>query len=249
MKGTLLTILVGFLFLASIASAAVLEVGVKEKIEANLSSMTFDNSSNMVRFSFEVYNTGSVPYKARIKDDVSNSDDVVFSGWSQESDLMPGDKKDFDIYWYASSAGDYSSKVKIYFGDDVKEYKKVDLTVSDYKEPEDVFNISNFRTYDNYVVFDLSSKEDAENVVIIPQKYTPGWIFEQREIENMSQNSSKTVVLNYQPALWLPSNVSIGIASDNGKYYSERMLEMEKAGGIASLFYYIVDSLKIAFSK
>lgn len=247
MKGPL-AILTAFLFLASLASAAVLEVGVKEKLDANLSSMIYDNSSNFVKFSFEFYNKGSVPFKARIKNEISGND-TVFVGWSQEKELMPGDKKSFEIYWYASSAGDYSSKIKAYYGNDIKEYKSFDIAISNYIEPEDVFNISSFRTYDSYVVFDLTSSKDVENVVVIPQKYTPGWIFEQKEIVNMSQNSSRTVVLNYTPSLWTPSNVTIGIVSDNGKYYTEKDVEMDKSTGLAGLFYYVIDSLKIAFSK
>jgi hypothetical protein len=249
MKKTILTILLVFLFLVGAANAALLEVGVKEKIEANLSSIVYDNSSNLVKFSFELYNTGSIPYRARIKEEISNNSDTIFSGWSQEKELMPGDKTSFDIYWYVSSTGDYSSKTKVYYGTDVKEYKKVDLAISNYVKPENVFKISSFRTYDNYVVFDIASSKDVENVVIVPMKYTPGWIFEQGYISNMSQNSSRTVILNYYPALWMPSNVTIGIVSNNGTYHAEETMGMDKIGGIAGLFYSIIDSLKIAFSK
>ena len=238
-----------FLIFANIASAAVLEVGVKENLETELISLTFDNSSNEVKFSTEFYNTGSVPYKARIKNEVFNGEELVFSGWSQEEDMMPGDKKTFSMYWYAGSAGDYSSKIKVYFGDEIKEYKKVDVLVMNYVEPEDVFEVSNFRTYDDYALFDVTSRVDAENVVVVPNDYIPGWIFEQAEIGNISQNSSKLAVIKYKPSLWVPSNISLEIMSDNGKYYSEKTAEMKKEEGLAGLFYYVVDSLRISFSK
>jgi hypothetical protein len=249
MKRAFLIAAVCFLFLIGVASSAVLEVGVNEKLESNMSSLVYDNSSNLVKFSIELYNTGSVPFTARIKNEISDNNDLIFSGWSQEEGMMPGDKSMFDIYWYANSTGEYFSKLKVYFGNDLKEYKKFSLRISNYSEPEDAFDIKNFRTYDNYVVFDLESGVDAENIVVIPEEYTLGWIFEQKEIANMTQNSSKTVVLDYYPSLWIPSNISIGIASDNGKYYTEKTLEMKKIGGITGLFYYITDSLKIAFFK
>jgi hypothetical protein len=244
-----LIVMVCFLFLVRAASSAVLEVGVNEKLESNISSLLYDNSSNLVKFSVELYNTGSVPFMARIRNDISNNSDLIFSGWSREEDMMPGDKKTFDVYWYADSAGEYFSKMKVYYGNEIKEYKKFSLYISNYSEPEDAFDIKNFRTYDNYVVFDLESKVDAENIAVIPGLYTLGWIFEQKEIANMSQNSSKTIVLNYYPTIWIPSNITIDIASDNGKYFTEKTLEMDKISGIAGLFYYITDSLKIALSK
>lgn len=248
MKALVLT-LACFLFLVNIASAALLEVGVKEKLEATMNSILYENSSNTVRFSFEFYNTGSVPYKARIRNDVSNGNVTIFTGWSQEKDMMPGDKKTFDIYWYADSVGDYSSKVRVYFGNEVKEYKKVDLTISDFVDSEDVFEIRDFRTYDNYVVFDIMSTEDLESLVIIPQKYTAGWVFEQKELVNVSKESWKPVTINYYPSLWNPSNISLGIVANNGKYYSEKELEMKKIGGITGLYYYITDAIKLAFFK
>jgi len=242
-------ILICFLFLIGIAYSAVLEVGVAEILDGNISSINYDASSNVVRFSIEFYNIGSIPYKARIKTEIFDNSDLIFSGWSQEKDFMPGDKKTFDTYWYSNCIGDYFAKLKVYFGNEIKEYKKFGFSVSEYVTPKDVFDIKYLRTYDNYIIFDVKSKEDVNNLRVIPNEYTSGWIFEQKEIGNIYGNRSKLVVLNYYPTLWKPSNVSLILVSGEGNYYTEKRVEMMKVGGLTGLFYYVIDSLRMAFFK
>jgi hypothetical protein len=89
----------------------------------------------------------------------------------------------------------------------------------------------------------------VENVIIMPKQYKYGWIFEQKKIDNITKDSSKLVILPYYPTLWMPTDVTLAIASDNGKYYTEKTVKMEKNEGLAGLFYYIIDSLRIAFFK
>jgi len=249
MNKTFFILAVCFLLAIKTAHSSTVDVGVSEVLEGNMISMDVDSSSNLVKFSSEFYNMGSVPYKARIKTEIYNNTHLIFGGWNDEKDFMPGDKKMFDSYWYANAAGDYFVKIKVYFGNDIKEYKKVGFSVENIADSEDIFGIKNFRTYDNYVLFDLESSEDANNIVIIPFQYKAGWIFEQKVIENMAKDSSKYIMLNYYPSLWSPSTVKLAIASDNGKYYSEKTLEMNKITGLTGLFYYITDTIKYALFK
>jgi len=211
--------------------------------------LNYDSSSNIVKFSIEFYNTGSIPFNARIKTEILNESDIIFSAWGREMEFMSGDKKVSDIYWYASNAEDYFAKLKVYFGNDVKEYKSFPFSVKDIVEAEDVFEIRNLRTYDDHIVFDISSRKDVENVIVIPKQHTPGWIFEQVEIDKIAGNSSEFVVLNYLPTIWRSSNISLEIVSDKGKYRTEKIVEMSKGEGLIGLLFYAVDSLRIAFLK
>jgi hypothetical protein len=238
-----------FLLLVNIAYSALVEVGIAEVLEGNISSINYDVTSNLVKFSFEFYNTGSIAYNSRIKLEVYNDTDLLFIGWGPELEFMSGEKKVSDIYWYANNIGDYSAKLKVYFGNEIKEYKKFDVPVSEYIEPEDVFEIRNMRTYDDHIIFDVYSVEDAENVVVIPKQYTPGWIFEEAEIDSIASNSSGMVVLNYYPTVWKPSNVTIQVVSDQGAYYTEERAEMVKEEGLLGLVYSLIDNLRIALFK
>ena len=249
MKKVALIFIVCSLLLTSLAYSASVEIEVSEVLEGKLIAVSYDNTTNLINISTEFYNTGSIPYNARVETQILKDDEIVFSGWSQEKEFMPGDKHSFYNYWYADSPGDYSLKLKIYFGNEIKEYKKVDFIVSKIKDSEDIFEITKFRTYDDFVIFDIKSKENANNVVIIPSGYTTSWIFEQKVIEDLAANVSKTVLINYYPGPWMPSSLELSVISDKGKYYSADSLEMNKIEGLTGLYFYVTDMIRYAFFK
>lgn len=245
MKKLLLIVILCFLILIKFAFSTSLEVDISEDIKSKIIYETQNISFNVVKFSTEFYNTGSIAYNARARIFVYNNSKLIFSGWSQENFLMPGDKKTFDVYWYADSLGNYESKLRMYFGNEIVENNKTEFQIDETLIPEDVFEIYNFRTYDNYVIFDIKSKKDATNVIMIPYKYVSGWIFEQKTIENIKKDSIKTIKIPYYPTVWKPSNITLVITNENGKYYSEKTVEMKKETGILKVIYNILDSLKL----
>lgn len=247
MKRILLGLLIFLTVFISVSYSSLIDVQITEILMGNLTAITYDNSSNSVKLVSEVYNTGSIGYKNRVRMEVFNDSKLIFTGWSKEKVLMPGDKKTFETYWYEQN-GVYSIKMRMYFGNEIKEVKTFDLKLDNYKQPEDVFEITGFRTYDNFIVFDVKSKMDVENVVIMPSQYRYGWVFEQESIESMSANVSKAVKINYHPTVWSPSGMSIRIVSDEGVYYSEEAFEMNRETGLMGALYYLLDSLKLALS-
>jgi hypothetical protein len=215
---------------------------IKSKIILENNTVSF----NIINFSTEFYNIGSIPYNSRARIYIYNNENkLIFSGWSQEKTLMPGDKKTFDIYWYTNYSGDYKSKLRFYFGNEIIESEKKEFQINETLISEDIFEIYNFRTYDTYVIFDIKSKKDAKNIIIIPYKYVPGWIFEQEIIDSIKKDYIKTVKINYYPTVWKLSTLKLSIAAENGNYYSEKDLEMKKEEGIAKVIYNILDSLKL----
>jgi hypothetical protein len=244
MKILFLTVILCLLILTKLSLSALIDVDISENIKSKIIYENNSISFDIVNFSTEFYNIGSVPYSARARIFVYNDNKLIFNGWSQEKDLMPGDKKTFNIYWYVSSPGKYESKLRLYFGNEINESEKKELQIGETLIPEDIFEINNFRTYDNYVIFDVKSKKDAKNVIIIPSKYVSGWIFEQKTIDSIKKDSIKTVKINYYPTLWKPTTLKLSIVAENGKYYSEKDLEMKKEEGIIGMIYSILDSLK-----
>lgn len=243
MRNLVLISVVCFFIYVNIALAALIEVDILEILEGDISSLNYDNSSNIVKFTTEFNNRGSVPYKTRIKIDVFDGDGVIFTSWSKENVMMPGDKKIFENYWF-NDGGKYDVKIRAYLGNEIRDYKKIEIFLQDV-ESEDIFEIKSLRTYDDYMVFDIFSKRDVKNVVVMPSQYRLGWIFEQESIESMRANSTKTVKISYYPSVWLPSDVKILVVSDEGKYFSEESFEMEKNTGLWGLFYFWLDSLKL----
>lgn len=245
MKILFLTVILCLLILTKLSLSALIDVDISEDIKSKIIYENNSVSFDVVNFSTEFYNIGSIPYSARTRIFVYNDSKLIFNGWSQEKDLMPGDKKTFNIYWYANSLGRYESKLRFYFGNEIIENEKKEFQVNETLIPEDVFEIYNFRTYDNYVIFDIKSKKDVKNVIIIPSKYISGWIFEQKTIESIKKDSIKTLKINYYPTLWKPTTLKLSIVAENGKYYSEKDLEMKKEEGIIGMIYSILDSLKV----
>jgi hypothetical protein len=245
LKKLILIAVLFILILAKIVFSSLIEVDISEDIKGEVVHEGVNISSNIVKFSTEFSNVGSIAYNARARISIYKNDKLLFNGWSQEKTLMPGDRKIFDIYWYASSPVKYDSKLRVYAGNEIFEDEKKEFQVTETLIPEDNFEIMNFRTYDNYIIFDIKSKNDAKNTIVIPYKYVPSWIFEQKTIEYMRKGSVKTVQLNFYPSLVEPTSLKLSIMAENGKYYSEKTLEMKKEQGIIRIFHSILDSLKL----
>ena len=243
MKKLFLICLVCFFIFVNIVYSTLVEVDIAETLDGNIVSLLYDNSSNIVKFTTEFYNTGSIGYKARLKFEIFEGNKMVFSSWSKEQVMMPGDKQVFENYWYGEG-GVYSVKLKAYLGNEIKQYKKFEVSINTDIESESVFKIKNFRTYDDFVIFDVQSDRDVENVVVMPSKYKYGWIIEQEEIDFIKGNTSKTVKIKYYPTVWSTSDIKMIVVSDEGKYFSEQCLVMEKYGGMTGFFYMLLDNFK-----
>jgi hypothetical protein len=224
-----------------------IEVDVSEYVKGDIVSYSRNVSFNVVKFSTEFSNTGSIAYKARARIFVYKDDKLAFTGWSQEKTLMPGSRKTFDIYWYSNSPMKYKAKLRLYFGNEIIESEEKEFQIDKILVPEDTFEIMNFRTYDDYVIFDIKSKKDAKDVMVIPSNYPLGWIFEQKTIDFIRKDSMKTVLINYYPTVWEPKSLKLMIVGENGNCYMEKTLEMKKEEGIIKLFYDVLDSLRSFF--
>ena len=234
--------------LAGAAYSSYIEVGINSVMKGNAIAITYDNTTNIAKFSTEFFNSGSVGYSARARVEIYDNSTLLFSGWSQQKELTPGERNTFDIYWYTNETKNYGVIVRMYYGNEITDYDKFNVTIGRSMQRNDSFEIYNFRTYDDHVIFDIRSSQDAKGVVIMPSQYTYGWIFEQKELGDMSKGSTRTVVLKYYPSLWAPSPVSIMVASDGGRLYAEKTLDMKKETGLAGIIMSIIDSIRMNFS-
>ncbi len=226
---------------SSLAFATAIDVSVDDRLSCEISSLVYNASYNITEFPVELYNTGSIGYKARARVDIIQ-DEIIFTGWSKEKALMPGEKKIFPVYWY-NEKGNYTLRVRAYFGNEILEHTE-NFTAEEASATEDVFKILGFRTYDSYVLFDIKSSEDVREVVVIPKNYLPGWVFEQERI-SFGNDDRKTVLINYLPAAWQESTVTIEIVSADGRYYKKESFKMEKEQGLLWFFYAFLDSFRI----
>jgi len=226
MKG-ILTALLLLMFIGTV-NALVIKVDVAETLKGNVSSFSINSSSNIVKLPIEFYDTGSVAYLARVRIYVYNDTDLIFSGWSAEKALKPGDRKLFDIFWPATDAGNYTAKLRIYFGNEIFEQGGFRIQVNKTVQAEDVFDVRDFKTHDDHVDFNIISRNDSSDAVVVPLKYTSGWVFEQAEVGSMKAGESKRVTLHYISGVWTPGSLKLVVASNSGSFYTEKNLEMKK---------------------
>ena len=161
---------------------------------------------------------------------------------------MPGDRKNFEIYWYTDSVGNFTANLRAYFADEVLE-KNFSIKKNVSTIAKSVFEIKDFRTYSRFIIFDVVANRSVKDVVVIPSNFPPGWIFSQEKISSIKKDCRKTVIIHYESSVWTPENVKLEIASDEGKFYTEKVFELKKESGIRFLAYYIVDNLKLLFQK
>ena len=235
------------LSLFPITNSVIIKVEVPESLFGNFTSFSYDSSKDILKFWFEFYNSGSTAYKTRVRLDVFNDSRIIFTGWSDEKVLMPGDRKNFEIYWYTNSTGNFSIRVRAYFGNEIFE-RRITIEKNNSFSPQDIFEIRNFRTYDDFIVFDIKAKRNAKNVVVLPSNFPLGWIFEQKRIDFLKKEEEKTIAINYQPTVWTEGKLSLIVASDDGKYKTEKIFEMKKETGIIWLIHFLLDKIKLFIS-
>ncbi len=236
-----------FLSVTAIAEASELIVNVNEIIQGNIKYLYNNTNENIFKITPEIYNSGSVGYRARARTDIFYKDNMIFTGWSSEKSLVPSDQKAFDMYWYQPNAsGIFKARLRLYYGWEIYE-KNISFEIKTGMT-EDIFEIQNFRTYDNYIRFDLRAKQSFDKILVLPSKYPLGWVFEQTKIEKLNANGLKPVVIPYEPSLWKPSNVSLIIVTEDGKYYTEKQFEMKKEEGIIKYINQFLDGIRSIFS-
>jgi hypothetical protein len=248
MRPYVLVLIVCFLIAARLAYSSSIEIDISQNMNVEMTHESVDNSSSLVKFYYQVYNTGSIPYSARIRTYVYNESGLIFDGWSNEKDFMPGDKKTIETYWHANAKGRYNTTLRIYYGNEMTEKKGISFEVVNDTIPDETFDIRNFRTYEDYVVFEIGGKTDHNNVTVIPSKYVPGWVFDQKVVDEVKGGLFRAVKISYHPTVWQPTDLKLTFVTSDGMHYYEKIVQMKKTQGFEGMFYEILDSLKSLFA-
>jgi hypothetical protein len=232
-------------FLPVLILAQLVKVGIKMNLKGEMSAFFYNTSNGILEVNLEFFNSGSVAYKARARLSIINSTDILFDGWSDEKTLMPGERKVFEIYYYTPETfEDLTARIRVYYGKELVEHK-FKLRIENEQTPEGIFEIKNFRTYDDYLRFEIKTNKSVENVLIIPEKYMMGWIFKQEKIESLHPNKNTEIILPYKTEVWIPHEIVLGIVTKDGKYYSSYSFKLEKERGLWKFIHYITDKLSV----
>lgn len=209
------------LSLAAAAGASNIEVKISEQLKGGFVFVNYTGSAEIVNVSAEFYNTGSVAYSARLRLDLFSAGKLS-SVWSSQRPMVPGKKENFFFYWHPNNQSNITARLRAYFGNEILQYNET-LLQFDSRETSDSFEISNVKTFQDRIEFDLKSNESLR-VVAAPIKYPSGWIFEEAVAEVGTKPAH--IVLPYAASLWSQETVRIAIFSDTGEHYSEKAITL-----------------------
>ena len=227
--------------------AQFIELGIKEIIDKEVGPLFYNKSisNNPFLVSFEIFNSGSVGYRARVRMDIYKDKNFLFSGWSKEHSLNPGIRSKFDIYWFpVNLTGNFIAKIRVYYGNEMDDLKPINFKVKNTLTPKDVVEITNFKTYNDEIIFNIKSDQTLNNVLFIPSDYPLGWVFEQKKIENLEKNEKKQIVIPYEPTLWRETELTINVITEDGEYYTKKQFSLEREGRLSQLLHYLLKIFK-----
>lgn len=228
MKLIIFFFLITFFLLAHSVSALIVKIEIKENLEAVFLGIPFNETyKELPNVIVDLFNTGSVPYTARLRLDIYKENENIFTAWSDERTFLAGDKDFFNLYWFVNETGNYTARLRSYYGNEILQTENFTLGFV-RKETRDVFDIKDFKTFGDRVTFKINSNESTENVVVFPSKIPLGWIFEQKKIGKVEIGKLKEVSLPYKPSYFSERNIVINVASENGELFSQKTFKMVK---------------------
>jgi len=237
-------LIVLFLFIIAAGAATEIEIFVSKTIEGNLKVTGIQNGTGVLEVNSGFHNTGGLPYMARARIDVIRGEEIIFTGWSEKKKLVSGERKNFKLYWYKpDTRGNFSLVTRIYYGNEISEPLIKNFTINT-AGMQDVFTIYDFKTYDDYIRFDLYASKTVKDVVVFPAEYPKGWIFGQTVIDEIKKGKSVEVVLPYQTDIFYTENIKIMVATKDGMYYTQDEFELDRLTGVLKYINLFLDWLK-----
>lgn len=200
------------LVLPTVISAMAISVEVESNVEGRNTFLEFDNSSPMsVKFDWE--NIGSIDCNTRLRVDILDNSSKVHTIWSKNSALAPGGGDFFEIYYLPDETGSYSAEVKLDYCNELVPIAAFNFTFNkpEFDELDLLVKTSSTKSE---ITFVLEPDADLDNVVIMPKDFPKGWIVNSVRVDDLKKREPKTVVLEYEPAVWMPKNVTFDFISE-----------------------------------
>jgi len=239
----LISIFILVIILAFPLNSQEVEVYIKGVLKSEVTSLKYNSElkyGEPFKVSFEILNSGSLDYRARVRLDVLNGDDLFYAGWSKEIPLWPGQSRYYELYFYpVNMTGNFTGKIRIYHANEIKELEPVQFKIESMITPEKNIQLTGIKTYEDRIEVGLRSDQELNNVIIIPSDYPMGWIFEQSKIDEIRKGEEKKVELRYEPTIWKPTEVVIHVFTEDGKQHTSESFLMERENPVSIISYFI----------
>jgi len=219
MRLTWIFLLAAIAFL-SFTYAVKVEILVLEKLSGKLVFSNYTAENSVVNATAEFYNDGSVPYKARLRLEISGERNS--SVWSDERIMMPGERENFMLRWFLkNSTPNVTARLRVYYAGEILNDRETALETA--STASGTLEISNVRTFEDRIEFDVSNATGGITATAI--KYPASWVFEESTITKPGK-----AVIPYIAPVWSPETITIAAFSQDGSSYAERTAKLEKPG-------------------
>jgi len=233
------------IFFITSVNAATIGVNIAESLKGNLKSTVEAQDSIMVVAS-DFQNIGSVTYNERSRLDIFEGDNIIFTSWSPEMIVKPGEFESNKLYWAKTHEGNFSARLRIYYGGEIEE-KEIKVPEMDVFVPGDNFQIYVPRVYGNTLRIFVKSKTDVKNLIVLPVSYPLGWIVEQEEAGPMEANQLKEVNIDFSAPEFRETGLELILMSSDGGYYTTEQISLKRESGFSMYLNMFLDWLVLKF--
>jgi len=218
-----------------IVHSLTVDVNVPEILDSRISSFILDDSKpNIVNIKTEVHNIGSLPFNSRVRLEVISKNQTDKILWSDEKLINPSEKKLFNLFFYFNQSGSFRIKVRIYYSNEIMEYKDATFQLEKSIEPSDIFKIRRMRISGNYLKFEIKSEENG-NFVANFFDYPKSWIVEQKTF-SLEEDKWTPVKVKFIPAGDFNRKIGFEVFSIDGNFYNSTHFELKKESKIEEIY-------------
>jgi len=218
--------------LMSAAHSAKIEVNVAELISSEAKEMNHDSYNNLLKISYDVLNSGSIEYGARVRIDIFNGTKYRTTLWSKEEVINPGERKTINLYWYQQPENEtVTAKARLYRAYEIKEIGNITET-SGKGNSENTLEINSVRVYENEINFRIKSTKDAKNVIVYPVNQPAGWVFEEDAIGDIMAGGEKPASMHYETGAFREHEITLIAISEDGRNYGTKTFALKKKEGL-----------------
>ncbi len=216
----------------STAFASSIEINVADMIKSEVKELEHTTNNNLLKISYDVFNSGSAGYGARMRLDIFNGTQKLTTLWSKEEAITPGGRKTMSMYWYELPENNtYTFRARIYRAYEIEEVGNFTET-SGKSGVQETIQIERIHAYDDEIRFRIRSSTDLKSVIVYPREHPEGWIFEQAVVQNIEAGRAKSASISYQTGLFSPKKVTLVAVSEDGLNYGTKTFELRKEEGL-----------------
>lgn len=220
-----LILIIAMAFAVPLAFSLSVTMDVGKELDTELKTADISGSNGVYTLSIELYNSGSIAYVAKPRIDLFENGKKAFTSWGSPRIMIPGTKETIEIHAITNRSGNFTPRLRIYFANELLEkwYPAREFMIS---ERHDAFTFSGITSGKDYVEFDISSDRDAD-VILIPDRYPPGWEFPYSRIQ-LKANKTTSERMSFIPDVMKDTEVSIIAVSSDGVLYDSQTIQIKK---------------------